>query len=240
MFDYKHSSKYLLLTWERNYFWFGTTQGWVYDDNFNFVANYSFKCHAFVHWCFKLMFYQLLELSFWRHPFTTKDSLVSMWCNAAFHQICSDEEINSCTSWMAWGWVNFQQIYILGWTITLQLFNNKLPFQSSAYVGSGQQGSSLGLGPQPKCSQLDGFHWQIYLCGSHNRDTQLTEIYDVYFHRMCAWRQWGDELFVFNCVRVQTTDLHTSVAMITHQAVQQQSALGEFWFFLRRQHSQKE
>ncbi len=83
-------------------------------------------------------------------------------------------------------------------------------------------------------SLTDLFVWKS------NRDAQLTEIYDVYCHRMCAWRQRGDELFVFNCVRVQTTDLHTSVAMITHQAVQQQSALGEFWFFLRRQHSQKE
>ncbi len=186
------------------------------------------------------MFYQLLELSFWRHPFTTKDSLVSMWCNAAFHQICSDEEINSCTSWMAWGWVNFQQIYILGWTITVQLFNNKLPFQSSAYVGSGQQGSSLGLGATAKMFPTGWISLRDLFVWKSNRDAQLTTIYDVYCHRMCAWRQRGDELFVFNCVRVQTTDLHTSVAMITHQAVQQQSALGEFWFFLRRQHSQKE
>ncbi len=31
-------------------------------------------------WCF----YQLFGLSFWRHPFTAGDSLVSEWCNAKF------------------------------------------------------------------------------------------------------------------------------------------------------------
>ncbi len=35
-------------------------------------------------WCF----YQLFGLSFWRHPFTTKDPSVSKWCNAKCLQIC--------------------------------------------------------------------------------------------------------------------------------------------------------
>ncbi len=52
-------------------------------------------------WCF----YQLFGLSFWRHPFTAEDPLVNKWCNAEFPQICSHEETNSSTSWMAWGWV---------------------------------------------------------------------------------------------------------------------------------------
>ncbi len=30
--------------------------------------------------------------SFWRHPFTAEDPLVSKWCNAKYDQICSDEE----------------------------------------------------------------------------------------------------------------------------------------------------
>ncbi len=34
-------------------------------------------------WCF----YQLFGLSFWRHPFTAEDPLVSKWCNATYHQI---------------------------------------------------------------------------------------------------------------------------------------------------------
>ncbi len=37
------------------------------------------------------IFYQLFGLSFWRHPFTVEDPLVSKWCNAKFLQICSDE-----------------------------------------------------------------------------------------------------------------------------------------------------
>ncbi len=41
--------------------------------------------------------------SFWRHPFTAEDPLVSKWCNAKFLQICYDEETNLSTSWMAWG-----------------------------------------------------------------------------------------------------------------------------------------
>ncbi len=31
-------------------------------------------------------FYQLLGLSFWRHPFTAEDPLVRKWCNATFLQ----------------------------------------------------------------------------------------------------------------------------------------------------------
>ncbi len=50
-------------------------------------------------------FYQQFGLSFWRHPFTAEDPLVSKWCNAKFLQICSDEKPNSSTCWMAW--VNF-------------------------------------------------------------------------------------------------------------------------------------
>ncbi len=44
-------------------------------------------------------------------------ALVSKWCNVKFLQICSDEETNWSTSWMAWGWIQFQQIFIFVWTI---------------------------------------------------------------------------------------------------------------------------
>ncbi len=67
-------------------------------------------------WCF----YQLFGLSFWRHPFTADDPLVSKWCNATFLQICSNEETNSSTSWIAWGWVNYQLIFNFKWTIPLR------------------------------------------------------------------------------------------------------------------------
>ncbi len=40
-------------------------------------------------------FYQLFALSFWWHPFTAEDPLVSKWCNATFLKIFSDEETNS-------------------------------------------------------------------------------------------------------------------------------------------------
>ncbi len=45
-------------------------------------------------WCF----YQLFGLSFWRHPFTAEDPLVSKWWNAIFLHTSSDEETNSSTS----------------------------------------------------------------------------------------------------------------------------------------------
>ncbi len=65
-------------------------------------------------WCF----YQLFGLSFWRHPFTAEDPLVSKWWNATVSQIWWRK--NSSTSWMAWGWVNVQQTFCLfGWTISI-------------------------------------------------------------------------------------------------------------------------
>ncbi len=66
-------------------------------------------------WCF----YQLFGLSFWRHPFTAEHPLVNQWCNATFLQICSDEETNSSTSRMAWGWVHYSKCSFFEWTIPL-------------------------------------------------------------------------------------------------------------------------
>ncbi len=45
-------------------------------------------------WCF----YQLVGLSFWRHPFTAENPSVSKWCNV-IHFTKSDAETNSSTSW---------------------------------------------------------------------------------------------------------------------------------------------
>ncbi len=109
---------------------------WTYLDRVHFYAvleMYTFLSwfkldDIFVDWSlFILMtdlfldilwhFYQLFRHSFWRHPFTAEDPVMSMWCNAKFLQICSDEETNSSTSWMACGWVHFQQIFISEWTI---------------------------------------------------------------------------------------------------------------------------
>ncbi len=44
------------------------------------------------------VFNQLFGLSFWQHPFTAEDPLLSKWCHAKFIQICSHEETNSSTS----------------------------------------------------------------------------------------------------------------------------------------------
>ncbi len=51
-------------------------------------------------WCF----YQLFGLSFWRHPFTAEEPLVSKWCNATFLQIWWR---NKLIYILAWGWVHF-------------------------------------------------------------------------------------------------------------------------------------
>ncbi len=56
-----------------------------------------------------------------RHPFTAEDPLVSKWCFIS--PICSDDETNSSTSWMAWGCQFFVKYSIFcfsfRWTITL-------------------------------------------------------------------------------------------------------------------------
>ncbi len=64
-------------------------------------------------WCF----YQMFGLSFWRHPFTAEDPLLSKWWNATFLQIWWR---NKLTSWMAWGWEHFQQMFNFGWTTPLK------------------------------------------------------------------------------------------------------------------------
>ncbi len=76
------------------------------------------------------MILSAFRTAFRRHPFTAEDPLVSKRCNAKFLNISLDEETNSATSWMAWGWIHFQQIFILGkflWTQTYcHLYNMPL------------------------------------------------------------------------------------------------------------------
>ncbi len=51
-------------------------------------------------------------------------SLKSIHCrdsDAMLHFSKSDEETNSSTSWMAWGWVHFQHIFIFSWAIPLTI-----------------------------------------------------------------------------------------------------------------------
>ncbi len=98
-------------------------------------------------WCF----YQLFGLSFWWHPFTAEDPLVSKWCNVTFLQICSDEETNSSTSWMAWEWANFCK-NINKYKIKKDL--NFLYFNSIKYVHYGTWG---WFSPHWRCS-----HWCLW------------------------------------------------------------------------------
>ncbi len=102
-------------------------------------------------------------LSFWRHPFTAEHlltliltapihcrasidshsdgthSLQSIHCwdtDAMLHFSKSDEEANSSTSCIAWGWAHFRQILIFGWSIHfsincwIQLYKEKQILQS--------------------------------------------------------------------------------------------------------------
>ncbi len=49
-------------------------------------------------------------------------SLQSIHCSdsdAMLHFSKSDEETNSSTSWMIWGWAHFQQMFFFGWTTPL-------------------------------------------------------------------------------------------------------------------------
>ncbi len=75
-------------------------------------------------WCF----YQLFGLSFWRHPFTTEDPLVSKWRNTTFLR-CRNRLINSpnsSSSWMTWGWVHFR--LSKGWNISGKFPNRSRHF----------------------------------------------------------------------------------------------------------------
>ncbi len=87
----------------------------------------SYKCTAFtsqdINWWTGLIwitcgllwcFYQLFGLSFWRHPFTAEDPLVSKWCITKFIQICSNKKTFK-------NLVNFQQIFIFWWIVPLKL-----------------------------------------------------------------------------------------------------------------------
>ncbi len=58
--------------------------------------------------------YQLLTA-----PIHCTRSIVNKCFNATSLQICSEEDTNSSTPRMAWGWVNHQYIFIFGWIIPL-------------------------------------------------------------------------------------------------------------------------
>ncbi len=55
-----------------------------------------------------------ISCSFWRHPSTAEDQLVSKWCNVTFLQICSDEETNYILDGL-----RVSKHSLFGWTIPL-------------------------------------------------------------------------------------------------------------------------
>ncbi len=70
-------------------------------------------------WCF----YQLFGLSFWRHPFTAEDPLLSKWWNATFLQIWWRNKLIYILDDLRGG-THFQQIFIFEWTIPLISLSN--------------------------------------------------------------------------------------------------------------------
>ncbi len=74
-------------------------------------------------WCGLLVIFfdQLFGLSFWRHPFTAEDPLLSKWFNAEFLQICRRNKLTCISAGLrVQVWVKFRQIFIFWWTVPLR------------------------------------------------------------------------------------------------------------------------
>ncbi len=111
--DLSHDSDQMTFSLEKAILWIMTPKKILMD---LFLTNMQLLASQDDNWWTGLdylwiivMFYQLFGLSFWRHPFTAEDPLVSKRWNAKFLQICSHEETNSSTSRMAWRWMHCQQ-----------------------------------------------------------------------------------------------------------------------------------
>ncbi len=120
--------------WEENRRWTFSLQEallWIIDSYFGQKQQFKVKTSLFLTsmqllasqdmnwwtgavWITCELLWCLFGLSFWRHPFTAEDPSMSMWWNATFPQICSNQETNSSTTWMDWGWVNFPRQFFFG------------------------------------------------------------------------------------------------------------------------------
>ncbi len=69
-----------------------------------------------------------IRLSFWRHPFTAEHPLLRHICN-----LSSDEESNSSWSWMSWGWMNLQQIFLLVWSVSFSTSHRRKVMSAKAH-----------------------------------------------------------------------------------------------------------
>ncbi len=95
--------------------------------NVGLISNkHSFSLHktliAGLEWCGLLVDYCDVFISCLDSHSDGTHSLQRIHCWASddmLHFSTSDEETYSSTSWMAWGWVHFQLIFIFAWTIPL-------------------------------------------------------------------------------------------------------------------------
>ncbi len=68
-------------------------------------------------WCFYQLFGLILTAPIHCRGSIGEQVMEYHW--NAFLQICFHEGTNSSTSWMAWGWVHFQEMFLFAWTILL-------------------------------------------------------------------------------------------------------------------------
>ncbi len=78
-------------------------------------------------WCF----YQLFGLSFWRHPFTAEDPLVSKWCNAEFLQLFSAVETHLHLGWPEGEYI-FSKFSLL-WDLSLYNIHASITCQQHSF-----------------------------------------------------------------------------------------------------------
>ncbi len=118
-------------------------------------------------WCF----YQLFGLSFWRHPFTAEDPLVSKWWNATFLQIWWRNKliyILDSTISPIFGWTILSRI----WSHALAVIANNAPWPSLTHTHF----LSAGSWSLSSCTAVRSL--RLNLCGSCSKRPAV-----------CVWSQ---------------------------------------------------
>ncbi len=127
--DFSPDSDQTTFHWRKHYYglWTRILAG---SNGLNFEVKTSWWiCFSFcllkmlidgLEWCGLLVDYCDVFISCLDSHSDGTHSLQSIRCWASdgmLHFSKSDEETNSSTSWMTWGWAHFQQMFIFGWTI---------------------------------------------------------------------------------------------------------------------------
>ncbi len=81
-------------------------------------AAFCFTVHSLLDW-HRVDYFWIIVIFFISCLDSRSDGTHSLQSNAIFLQICTDEETNSFTSWIAWEGFNFQKKNFFGWTIFL-------------------------------------------------------------------------------------------------------------------------